>query len=80
MVLQDDYRLQEARDAWPCRRFVTMAQFRGMATSSPFQGRRLMLSGSQYDRYEERVRPRRRASRNWVRSRTVILALATLSR
>ena len=34
----------------------------------------------QEDKYEDRVNPRRNASRNWVRSRAVILALATLSR
>jgi len=34
----------------------------------------------QEDRYEDRVSPRRSASRYWVRSRGLILALATLSR
>ncbi len=36
--------------------------------------------GDYEDRYEERVNPSRNASRNCVRSRAVILALATLSR
>ena len=34
----------------------------------------------QEDKYDDRVRPRRSASRYWVRSRGLILALATLSR
>ncbi|RZI89025.1 MAG: hypothetical protein EOP15_09430 [Pseudomonas sp.] len=57
------------------------AKGRAAAPKSQVQQRPLAVHvAHQDDRYEDRVRPNRSASRYWVRSRAVILALATLSR